>query len=103
MRRVLSIAILVFPWIPLTGQEVGDAFTQDQLFWFIRNYHPVAVQASLLDDAGNSTVRSARGAFDPELLTRYDQKFFNDEDYFKILGGEGFASQPGTVSSFERV
>jgi outer membrane protein TolC len=69
-----------------SAQEQTTVFTQNQFVWYVRNHHPVAVQAALLLDQGESTVRSARGGFDPELQAGVDQKYFDDKTYYSLIG-----------------
>ena len=81
--------ILVLAFIlslKLAGQDKVAVFTQEQLLWYVENYHPVAVRGNLLDGKGKATVRKARGAFDPYVYTDLDQKHFDDKNYFSILG-----------------
>ncbi len=67
------------------GQETSKTFTQDQLLWYIENYHPIAQQGKLLIDQGESSVRAARGGFDPKLFANLDQKQFDEKEYYSIL------------------
>lgn len=86
MKRILFIFILANA-LPIfsAGQANTMVFTQKQLLWFIENYHPVAVQAGLLLDKGESTIRQARGGFDPTLYTDLDQKYYDDKQYYSLL------------------
>lgn len=61
-------------------------FHQDQLLWYVKKYHPIAKQADLLIEAGESTERKARGAFDPSLNANVDQKYYDNETYYNIIG-----------------
>ncbi|MEN7546589.1 TolC family protein [Rapidithrix thailandica] len=81
--------LLLMLGLPLAalGQDSTTEFTQEQLIWFVKKYHPVSVQGALFLKEGESTVRKARGAFDPYLFTQLDQKYFKDKTYFSILNG----------------
>ncbi len=76
---------LLFP-LAVWGQAKTKVFTQEQLLWYIRNYHPVSIQGNLLLKEGESTIRKARGAFDPRVYSDLDQKYFDSTTYFSILG-----------------
>lgn len=87
MMRIAYIVLFhVFLLISLLGFGQSKIFTQEQLLWYVKNYHPVAVQGNLLLKEGESTVRSSRGAFDPYLHGDFDQKYFDDKNYFSMLG-----------------
>jgi outer membrane protein TolC len=61
-------------------------FSQEQFVWYVKNHHPVVVQAGLLLDQGESAVRKARGDFDPVIQADLDQKYYDDKTYYSLLG-----------------
>tara|TARA_B100000508_G_scaffold102004_1_gene80416 strand:+ start:44800 stop:46173 length:1374 start_codon:yes stop_codon:yes gene_type:complete len=71
----------------LVGQQEGEVLTEDQLIWFVEKYHPVARQGKLLNNRGESSVRSAKGGFDPVLHGNINQKYFDDKNYFSLMNG----------------
>ncbi|KYG82707.1 TolC family protein [Roseivirga echinicomitans] len=86
MRRLTKTILLLSVCYNFTfGQEENKVFTQDQLLWYIENYHPVAQQGRLLIDQGESSIRAARGGFDPKLFANLDQKQFDEKEYYSIL------------------
>ncbi|MEJ2594897.1 MAG: TolC family protein [bacterium] len=86
MKKLTTLLLLlVASTLVILGQD-GQVFTQRQLLWYIGNYHPVAQQGELLLNQGESSVRKARGSFDPYLRGSLDQKYFDDKTYFSILG-----------------
>jgi outer membrane protein TolC len=54
----------------------------DELVDWIRKYHPVALQADLRIDQARSSVRMARGGFDPVLENETAQKTWNGRMYY---------------------
>lgn len=84
MRKLLGIVL----WL-LLGSSGG--FGQAQTFWpdqfvaLLEAYHPLALQANLLQQKGESVLRSARGGFDPYLYGSLDQKNFDGKNYFSLL------------------
>ena len=57
---LLAISTTIF------SQNEPQTFTQEQLLWFVRSYHPLIKRANLLSMKGESVVRKAKGNFDPE-------------------------------------
>ncbi|MFT5512808.1 MAG: outer membrane protein TolC [Bacteroidia bacterium] len=88
MNKRTSIFLLLFllPFC-IFGQATVRQFSQEQLLWFVKNYHPISIQAELTIKRGESTVRQARGGFDPYLSGRFDQKQFDDKNYYSLLQG----------------
>ncbi|WP_339608147.1 TolC family protein [uncultured Roseivirga sp.] len=84
-RLIKTILLLSVCFNFAYGQERSPIFTQDQLLWYIENYHPIAQQGKLLIDQGESSVRAARGGFDPKLFANLDQKQFDEKEYYSIL------------------
>jgi len=81
MKYFLSILLI----ITLGVGKAQKVFSPDEFIWFVKTYHPTAQQANLLKTQGENTVRRARGNFDPYLFTYFDNKQFDDKEYFRIL------------------
>lgn len=81
--------LLLFLLLPAVtwGQIDSTILTEDQLIWFVKNYHPVAVQGELVVESGESAVRASRGGFDPVLEGDIDQKYFDDKSYYSLING----------------
>ncbi|MBL8002976.1 MAG: TolC family protein [Flavobacteriales bacterium] len=47
--------------------------------------HPIARQAALRTAMGEATVQSARGGFDPLLSASYDNKEYDDKEYYALF------------------
>ena len=90
--------MLIACWcLPLSvfAQEDCDTirmFSQEEFFGWVLRYHPTAKQARLLDSETKAIERFARGAFDPILYAEWDQKSFDQKEYFAI--GEGGVKIP---------
>ena len=82
----IILLILTFP-ISVIGQSKSKVFTQEEFIWFVKNYHPISVQGELLLEKGESSIRKARGGFDPYLYTSLDQKNYDDKNYYSLLSG----------------
>lgn len=66
-------------------------FAQDTLGYrsFIRNireYHPVSGVARNIGRSGELMYQSARGGYDPMISGGYTQKFFDNKNYYSLLG-----------------
>jgi outer membrane protein TolC len=80
--KYIYIIIIVFSGLFSNAQKV---FTPEEYIWFVKNYHPIAQQANLLKTQGENTVRSARGNFDPYIFSYFDNKQFDEKEYFRVL------------------
>lgn len=67
------------------GQTEKKIFTEDQLVWFVKSYHPISLQSNLLIKQGENTIKKARGGFDPYLYSNLNQKDYNSKEYFHLL------------------
>lgn len=81
--------LFLFLLLPtVTWSQIDSTIlTEDQLIWFVKNYHPVAVQGELVVQSGESAVRASRGGFDPILEGDVDQKYFDDQSYYSLING----------------
>ncbi len=59
--------------------------TQEELFAFIRKYHPIAKQAALLKERGSQEVLKSKGSFDPYVYSDLDQKYFSGKQYYDLF------------------
>lgn len=62
-------------------------FTLENFYTLILQHHPTAKQTELLSDMARQEIRLARGNFDPKLEFNYQQKSFNNTEYFDKLSG----------------
>ncbi len=83
MRRWLSLALL-FNWC-FAQAQVPPVLTREAFVRIVLEGHPMARQAALRPELGEATVRSARGGFDPVALATYDEKTYDDKNYFTLL------------------
>ncbi len=83
MRCRLSLALL-FGWA-LAQAQVPPVLTREAFVRIVLNGHPMARQAALRPELGEAAVRSARGGFDPVAMASYDEKSFDEKNYFTLL------------------
>jgi len=61
--------------------------------WIVEN-HPLARSAGLERDRAEAELLESRGLFDPKLFADWEQKYFDNKDYFAV--GEGGIKIPTT-------
>ncbi|MEM9885244.1 MAG: TolC family protein [Bacteroidota bacterium] len=89
MKKVYLLFIFVLCASSTWGQTLTDIDTdkifslEDYLAW-VREHHPVARQALLLQVEADAELMKARGNFDPKLYGDYEQKSFDGKNYFQI-------------------
>ncbi|HRO99705.1 MAG TPA: transporter, partial [Flavobacteriales bacterium] len=83
MRCRLSLALLL-GWA-LAQAQVPPVLTREAFVRIVLNGHPMARQAALRPELGEAAVRSARGGFDPVAMASYDEKSFDEKNYFTLL------------------
>ena len=82
--RARSSVILAFCAITLNAQ-VPAVLSRDAFVRIVLENHPMARQAALRPELGEATVRSARGGFDPLATANYDEKQFDEKNYFQLF------------------
>ncbi len=85
MRPLLVLFLLANPWLLHAQTDPPPVLTRRAMLQLVSENHPVARQAGLRPDMGDAMVRSARGAFDPVIKAGYDEKTFENKEYFSLL------------------
>ncbi len=65
--------------------QVPTVLSRDAFVRIVLENHPVARQAALRPEFGEATVRSARGGFDPVAAANYDEKKFDEKNYYQLF------------------
>lgn len=78
---------LILGMVHSLGLAQESNFSLAQFIELVGQYHPIALQADLLERKGQSTVRSSRGAFDPYLFGNMNQKEFKGKNYYSLFSG----------------
>lgn len=66
------------------AQTDSAMFGFDDFMGYVRNYHPVVLQANLrVDQADNSNLLT-RGQLDPKLYSQFDRKDFDGKQYYSV-------------------
>jgi len=62
--------------------DTVTAFTLENFYAVLLQFHPVVNQIRLLQNNAQAEIRMARGAFDPKLAATFNNKEFNQKDYY---------------------
>lgn len=62
--------------------DTVKAFTLENFYASILNFHPVVRQTELLPETARQQLRLARGAFDPKLESQFSNKEFRNTEYY---------------------
>ncbi|MGF1532450.1 MAG: TolC family protein [Bernardetiaceae bacterium] len=88
MQRSFSLLIFfccVF-WTDVVAQSDSVLILRHaDFFQWIRQHHPFARRAQILDEQARQFLRESRGGFDPKLFADRDNKFYEGTNYFDIL------------------
>lgn len=67
----------------LHAQDSIKTLSAEQVMQIVKQYHPVARQASILIEKAKADITIARGGFDPVLNNSLSQKTFDGIEYYK--------------------
>jgi len=83
---LLRIFFLLLLSTSLYAQEMDDTqvFSLEKYLDWVRQYHPVMQQASLLENQAEASVLEARGSLDPKWFGTYEDKSFDQKNYFRV-------------------
>ncbi len=81
MKKGLVIILLGLISIGSHAQDPLKLSFQEYMDW-VRQYHPISVQAELNLRLGEMEVRQARGGFDPLIYGNLDRKDYKQSNYF---------------------
>ena len=79
-----GIQFLLFVLITFT-LKAQDTLTYSEFIDMVKSVHPTAQNASFVEQQGDLMVKSARGNFDPQLKSKYKEKFFQDKFYYRVF------------------
>lgn len=87
--RNSSLLLFVFSCLTLVSQD-SSTYKQDTLSYvefieMVKEYHPSAVNARIDSAQGILLERASRGSFDPQLKSKYKEKFFQEKFYYRVF------------------
>lgn len=89
MRKSIILSVLFFFSITAVfSQQKTDTLSWNQFKEIIKMYHPIAMQANLVESLAKARMKQAWGNFDPKLSTTFDQKVYDGREYYQFLTPE---------------
>ena len=85
MHRFIIYTILIIVLSSLSLKSDVDSLEFEDFIKNVLKYHPLANKAELNLNLVDANWKSANGMFDPMLNAEYDDKYFDDKQYFQIL------------------
>lgn len=82
----LFLIIILLSAIQIQAQDLKTLDLETFMSW-VKNNHPLAKQAQLLDKEAKAKLTLARGGFDPKIGGDLNQKVFKESNYYEILNG----------------
>ena len=79
----IILGLLLLP-LSLLAQTDSTVVSFETYMKIVKANHPVSKQADLLIETGEANLRRARGNFDPELKSVFDQKEFEGKEYYQL-------------------
>ena len=84
MRKIVFLFLFLVSSISFS-QELTSTLSLQEYLGYVKQFHPIVKQASLVIDESEAKLLKSRGAFDPKLEVDYDQKQFKGSEYFDKL------------------
>lgn len=89
MRKSIVLALIFLStFFTVSAQQKTDTLTWNQFKEIIKTYHPIAMQANLVESLAKARMKQAWGNFDPKLSTNFDQKVYDGTEYYQFLTPE---------------
>ena len=85
--RLLTLTLILSLCQLSYAQDSIKTFSQENLFWYLINFHPISKQASIQIKKGENEVRKTKGQLDPFLFSNLNQKQFNQQEYYNLFSG----------------
>ena len=89
-RRILYILIFTIISLHLCAQsepENNQVLSLKQFFEIVYTNHPLSKQAKLIVENAKSMNLAAKGNFDPKLFYQFNDKYFNEKNYYDLGNG----------------
>ncbi len=86
-KYLFSFLISLFVFCSSTSYSQTKEFSFLEYIAFVKKYHPLVKIANLNITEAESKLLIARGAFDPKLESFFEQKDFNNKDYYSVFNG----------------
>ena len=89
MRHII---VLIFFYVFVFKNSIAQLdstnyFHQNDFLAIVMRNHPLVKQAQLITKRGELNLQNARGKFDPHLFYYFDEKQYNNVNYYNIMSG----------------
>lgn len=84
--KLILCAALACSVMPVNSQSDTNTVSLGESLKLIRDFHPIARQAQLIQQEGNAYVQYARGAFDPKIYLEQRNKYYDGKNYYDERG-----------------
>lgn len=87
MNKKIIYLLLLFSASIFAQDTNLKEFTYSEYLGFVKKFHPMVKQANLRLSEAQAMLLQARGAFDPKLEAEYNEKQYDDKNYYSIFNG----------------
>lgn len=87
MNKKIIYLLLLFSTCIFSQETNLKEFTYNEYLGFVKKFHPMVKQANLKLSEAQAMLLQARGAFDPKLEAEYNEKQYDDKNYYSIFNG----------------
>lgn len=87
MNKKIIYLLLLFSATIFAQDSNLKEFTYNEYLGFVKKFHPMVKQANLRLSEAQAMLLQARGAFDPKLEAEYNEKQYDDKNYYSIFNG----------------
>lgn len=85
IRLSLSSFLLICASLLTAQSDTATVMSREQFLKIVAKNHPLARKAQLVQPAARAGLLSAKGQFDPVLFANWNQKHFDDKDYYRFM------------------
>lgn len=87
MNKTIYIVFLLLNSFLFAQEKNLNEFSYNEFLGYIKKFHPLVKQANLKLNEAQALLMQARGAFDPKLEAEYNEKQYQDKNYYSIFNG----------------
>ena len=81
----LILTALAGPVSAFAQETQAPVLTLNEFLVLVQSNHPIAKQIGLLSDRAQAQLQLARGGFDPKLYGAYDDKLYDQKNYWRVF------------------
>lgn len=87
MNKHFIYLFLFFSTVLIAQEKNLKEFTYNEYLGYVKKFHPLVKQANLKLTQAQALLLQARGAFDPKLEAVYNEKQYDEKNYYSIFNG----------------